>query len=56
MHRLMSSLAILGIVTLAVPALRAEDPPRRRVVAGKQYQGSGLHRALSAWTSRRHAR
>jgi hypothetical protein len=46
MHRLMSSLAIVGIVTLAVPAVRAQDPPKRRVVAGKKYQARGLHRAL----------
>ncbi|HEY8151940.1 MAG TPA: hypothetical protein VIK51_23745 [Vicinamibacteria bacterium] len=46
MHRVMSSLAILAVVTLAVPAVRGEDPPRRRVVAGEKYQAGGLHRAL----------
>ena len=46
MHRVLSSFAILGIVTFAVPAARAQEAPRRKVVAGEKYQASGLHRAL----------
>jgi hypothetical protein len=46
MQRLLWSLAILAAVAVGVPAARGEEPPRRRVVAGKRYQAGAIHRAL----------
>ena len=46
MPRMVWSFAIVGMVTLGVPAARGEDPPKRKVVAGKHYQAGGIHRAL----------